>query len=1119
MQVVVGGVAEKAEWVEEFVKWMTDPQLKGRFVFVPGGGSDLLRAQAIGADICLNCPLPKKEACGTSDQRSARMGGVNVATRSGGPPEYIEDGKSGFLVGPYENDAVFYEQAPKDILDKLRMCSEMYYSRQDKGDNRWLDMMFESYMASRKVTSEAMAKRYAVRVYVPSIRIKRLYFVGREIAKLVLQTKGQGNLRRSPNILFVGPQGPLKNEIIEIVKSTMTQLGLSIGTVVDVPFQDRAADIVVNTDFNFQDCIDTAKVTNLLKRGVQDEIDELKTAASMTMSVLRGGLQQQEDLIVDIASAVMRPKAFNERLKNLSEEERALVQRFRNYPGFERIPSAHRHSFFSVLQTAKVLEDMGATIVEFEWFYRVGLEGTAFEDNNRPEHKRTGVETDILISLRDKNGVAQIYLVEVKSPKIIESAAGHIRGFFHPAPSKTKEWGQKKRYEVCANLLGCKVILAVTAPLPGYPLNQLVPVEGEDIFYILVIGKPLSGVGQGAMAKLQEIQYIDAVIQVGLLRPMPFVEKRGKLSNVAGIDIGRKLIELQKQLENSDAFQRVAAVRGFAELSEFKNESERHQDLISDATDVLSRLLLDDESDIVKRAAAITIGELGALVPLRENTVSNLLEILKRATDPIPVRKEVVRAIAKAKDTVFLVQDNVVLVFLLNNIPETQDSEMHLLVVNALGNLGLMAQRYNESFAQVVLHILADINETGTYYANIFDSDSVSDFAPEVREEAIKQLVKIYEVMAISIRWQIRLRKDVRPTLYLRFEDMGRLYTRIYTIFFSIVAPRTSTLVRLPISLRLRAAEGLQRATRNTLSLLLSFAGIQPTAGWIAEAENLRRFVISDIAPLVYGDDETMIEQNPAVKRVLLEMLGEFGDRKTVNSMKLLPFIVDDDGGVCEAAAKAISKINDPQAVLRVRRIYESIKREKGELTAILRNVISLYPEVYGPIAAPQCEEVAEDVATDIMCGQSCLRPRAAAETNRVSPRGAPQDVGLPDETPLHIDTFRKIGNWYFSPFTPKDKERILRDYVCTKVVGFLRSAQMAINDLGKQAGVDVERYDTAFDVAVRTFEEARGSVGHLRMYAYLTMINSYETFLRNLSIEFADVILDEEAQHKLAVV
>jgi glycogen debranching enzyme/glycosidase len=175
MQVVVGGIAPEGSneegWIEKFIGWMQRPELRGRFVFVPNADTALLRMQAVGADVCINCPLPEQEACGTSDQRSARNGGINIATRSGGPPEYIEDGRSGMLVGPYESNQDFYTRAPKDILHKLKELSDMYYNH-NNGNSTWLDMKLESYLASPKVTAGAMEQRYAD-LYARALRIRK----------------------------------------------------------------------------------------------------------------------------------------------------------------------------------------------------------------------------------------------------------------------------------------------------------------------------------------------------------------------------------------------------------------------------------------------------------------------------------------------------------------------------------------------------------------------------------------------------------------------------------------------------------------------------------------------------------------------------------------------------------------------------------------------------------------------------------------------------------------------------------------------------------------------------------------------------------------------------------
>ena len=199
MQVVVGGIAPQGsneeKWIEEFVDWTLRPELRGRFVFVPNADTALLKMKAIGADICINCPLPEQEACGTSDQRSARNGGINIATRSGGPPEYIEDGRSGMLVGPYENNGDFYRRAPKDILDKLKELSDMYYDR-NNGDSTWLDMKLESYLASPKVTAAAMEQRYAG-LYARAIQTKE-----RDLARMNGNHQNGASLHGLSNIIF-----------------------------------------------------------------------------------------------------------------------------------------------------------------------------------------------------------------------------------------------------------------------------------------------------------------------------------------------------------------------------------------------------------------------------------------------------------------------------------------------------------------------------------------------------------------------------------------------------------------------------------------------------------------------------------------------------------------------------------------------------------------------------------------------------------------------------------------------------------------------------------------------------------------------------------------------------
>lgn len=188
MQAVVGGPAPSPTgmlWVEDFVRWMERPDLKGRFVFAPGGGRELLKAQAVGADICMSTPLQGKEACGTSDQRSnLNFDEITLSVDTGGPHDYITDGEDGFKVGPYASDEEFYANAPWDFLDKLATLSDMYYARLEHSDTRWDEMAEKAHRtANEMVTSEAMAKRYAKDVYVPTFRENGIIELGYDAAQ------------------------------------------------------------------------------------------------------------------------------------------------------------------------------------------------------------------------------------------------------------------------------------------------------------------------------------------------------------------------------------------------------------------------------------------------------------------------------------------------------------------------------------------------------------------------------------------------------------------------------------------------------------------------------------------------------------------------------------------------------------------------------------------------------------------------------------------------------------------------------------------------------------------------------------------------------------------------
>ncbi|MFH1837731.1 MAG: glycogen/starch synthase [Candidatus Omnitrophota bacterium] len=192
MQLVIGGPGYEKAWTKQFKKWMHDiPEINGNVVFLEHYSPNHLYMQAVAADICINMPRPFEEACGTSDGRSARNGGVNIALMGAGPVEWMTEydentGKgSGFFIGPYTYETAdgmapdlesFYKNSPIDVFGKAEKALGLF-ERPDKRE--WKHLMFNAFMDStfglekKAVTADAMETRYAKLVYLNAIAERR----------------------------------------------------------------------------------------------------------------------------------------------------------------------------------------------------------------------------------------------------------------------------------------------------------------------------------------------------------------------------------------------------------------------------------------------------------------------------------------------------------------------------------------------------------------------------------------------------------------------------------------------------------------------------------------------------------------------------------------------------------------------------------------------------------------------------------------------------------------------------------------------------------------------------------------------------------------------------------
>lgn len=162
IQVFSAGRAHESDnqclgWMSEFERWMREPCLRGKFVFLPEYNLKLLQLAARGCDIWFTCPLPGWEACGTGDQRATINRKANLTTKTGGALEYIREfdpitGKgNGFFIDPYE---------PKTVYEKLKIISDLYYAWIENGDDRWLKLKMNTFRAGKLLDVVCMIKKY-----------------------------------------------------------------------------------------------------------------------------------------------------------------------------------------------------------------------------------------------------------------------------------------------------------------------------------------------------------------------------------------------------------------------------------------------------------------------------------------------------------------------------------------------------------------------------------------------------------------------------------------------------------------------------------------------------------------------------------------------------------------------------------------------------------------------------------------------------------------------------------------------------------------------------------------------------------------------------------------------
>ena len=199
VQLIFAGKAHPADREgQEYIRQLaalSRGELSGRIVFLEDYDIDMARMLVQGVDVWLNTPRKPLEASGTSGQKAAINGALNLSIADGWWAEGF-DGENGFLIdggeatlpAPAEETAVepasgalaqIKLEETQDVLDAHALYQELenrvvpfYFGGKSPGASvEWTRMMKASIATiAPRFSARRMVRDYAVRVYGPAAR-------------------------------------------------------------------------------------------------------------------------------------------------------------------------------------------------------------------------------------------------------------------------------------------------------------------------------------------------------------------------------------------------------------------------------------------------------------------------------------------------------------------------------------------------------------------------------------------------------------------------------------------------------------------------------------------------------------------------------------------------------------------------------------------------------------------------------------------------------------------------------------------------------------------------------------------------------------------------------------
>ncbi len=181
VQFVFAGKAHPADddgkaVMERVVAFSRSPEANGRFIFLPDYEMAIARAMYAGCDVWLNNPIRPHEASGTSGEKAALNGGLQLSILDGWWDE-MYDGDNGWAITSSASDdpSTRDKEEAASIYELLEgHVQPLFYSGTGRPTGPWLEKVRHNWTTlGPKVTATRMVADYRDQVYNPALQRSR----------------------------------------------------------------------------------------------------------------------------------------------------------------------------------------------------------------------------------------------------------------------------------------------------------------------------------------------------------------------------------------------------------------------------------------------------------------------------------------------------------------------------------------------------------------------------------------------------------------------------------------------------------------------------------------------------------------------------------------------------------------------------------------------------------------------------------------------------------------------------------------------------------------------------------------------------------------------------------